>query len=196
MIYNDQNYNWSQNVLACGDNCDNQLSHVCQFDNVNDCTNQDFDTVLETFYQKTDQGNGVSDIITEQILTQEQPNYNRRVVVAPTEKGKFVNYEKVNRIIETRSKITQEFREAETRKKLKDCQKIPVRNYQHQGNYIAGDKIWFQHNEGNAWHGPAEVVHQKGNTIFAYSNGEMRKVAMCRAKPYELIERKEEEKKS
>merc|ERR1712177_19798 len=88
----------------------------------------------------------------------------------------------------------QEFREAETRKKLKDCRKIPVRNYQHQGNYIAGDIIWFQHNEGNAWHGPADVVYQKGNTIFAYYNGEMRKVAMCRAKPYELIERTEEEK--
>merc|ERR1712002_1362052 len=87
-----------ENVLPCGDNCDNQLSHVCQFDNVNDCTNEDFDTVLETFYQKTDQGNGVSDIIAEQILTQEQPNYNRRVVVAPTEKGKFVNYEEVNDI--------------------------------------------------------------------------------------------------
>ena len=103
--------------------------------------------------------------------------------------------EAVNRIMETRLKVTQEFREAETRKKLKDCQKIPVRTYQHQGNYIAGDKIWFQHNEGNAWHGPAEVVHQKGNTIFAYFNGEMRKVAMCRAKPYELVERIEGETK-
>merc|ERR1712240_136486 len=57
-------------------------------------------TVLETFYQKTDQGNGVSDIIAEQKLTQEQPNYNRKVVVAPTEKGKFVNYEEVNDIEE------------------------------------------------------------------------------------------------
>merc|ERR1712029_1040292 len=56
-------------------------------------------------------------------------------------------------------------------------------------------KIWFQHNEGNAWHGPAEVVYQKGNTIFAYFNGEMRKVAMCRAKPYELVERIEGETK-
>merc|ERR1711954_505898 len=94
-----------------------------------------------------------------------------------------------------RSKVTQEFREAETRTKLKDCQKIPVRTYQHQGNYIAEDKIWFQHNEGNAWHGPAEVVHQKGNTIFAYFNGEMRKVAMCKAKPYNLVERIEGETK-
>merc|ERR1712098_895171 len=103
--------------------------------------------------------------------------------------------EAVNRIMETRLKVTQEFREAETRKKLKDCQKIPARTYQHQGNYIAGDKIWFQHNEGNAWHGPAEVINQKGNSILAYFNGEMQKVAMCRAKPYELIERTQEEAK-
>merc|ERR1712115_526513 len=33
-------------------------------------------------------------------------------------------------------------------------------------------------------------------TIFAYYNGELRKVAMCKAKPYELIERTEEEKDS
>merc|ERR1711867_338439 len=85
---------------AWGDNCDNQLTHVCQFDNVNDCTNEDFDTVLETFYQKTEKGNGVSDIIAEQILTQEQPNYIIKLVVAPTEKGKFVNYEEVNDIEE------------------------------------------------------------------------------------------------
>merc|ERR1712177_192147 len=88
------------NVVACGDNCDNQLTHVCQFDNENECINEDFDTVLETFYQKTDQGNGVSDIIAEQIISQEQPNYNRKVVVAPTEKGKFVNYEEINDIEE------------------------------------------------------------------------------------------------
>merc|ERR1712215_660748 len=88
--------NDDDNVVACGDNCDNQLTHVCQFDNENECTNEQFDTVLETFYQKTDEGKGVSDIIAEQIISQEQPNYNRKVVVAPTEKGKFVNYEEVN----------------------------------------------------------------------------------------------------
>ena len=102
--------------------------------------------------------------------------------------------EAVNRIMETRHKVMKEFREAETRKKLNDCQGIRVRNYQHQGKYIAGDKIWFQHNEGNAWHGPADVVYHKGNYIFAYYNGELRKVAMCTAKPYELKERTEEEK--
>merc|ERR1712208_204171 len=69
-INKDKNETYNRNVISHCDDCDNQLSHVCQFDNVNDCTNEDFDTVLETFYQKTDQGNGVSDIIAEQILIQ------------------------------------------------------------------------------------------------------------------------------
>merc|ERR1712115_586844 len=97
--------------------------------------------------------------------------------------------EAVNRIMETRHKVTKEFREAETRKKLKDCQGIRVRNFQHQGNYIAGDKIWFQYKDGNAWHGPAEVIYQKGNSILIYSNRDVKKVAACRAKPYDLKER-------
>merc|ERR1712082_553760 len=86
---------------------------------------------------------------------------------------------KVNdKIMENWSKITQLFREAEPRKRLKDYQKIPIRT---------GDKIEFQHND--ARHDPAETVNQKGNTILAYFNEEMRKVAMCRTKPHEQIER-------
>ena len=70
---------------------------------------------------------------------------------------------KVNdKIMETRSKITQLFREAEPKKRLKDYQKIPIRT---------GDKIEFQHND--ARHDPAETVNQKGNTILAYFNEEM-----------------------
>merc|ERR1711895_281122 len=71
---------------------------------------------------------------------------------------------------------------------------IRVRNYQHQGNYIARDKIWYQYKDGNAWHGPAEVIYKKGNFVFIHSNGNVKKVATCRAKPYHLKERTEEEK--
>merc|ERR1712115_665392 len=86
---------------------------------------------------------------------------------------------KVNeKIMETKNKITQLFREAEPRKRLKDYQKIPIRT---------GDKIGCQHND--AWHNPAETINQKDNTILAYFNEEMRKVAMCRTKPHEQTER-------
>merc|ERR1711905_100034 len=40
--------------------------------------------------KKTDNGNGVSDVIAEQIVT----NFgNEKVIVAPTDAGKFMNYE-------------------------------------------------------------------------------------------------------
>ena len=45
-----------------------------------------------------------------------------------------------------------------------------------------------------AWHGPGEVIYQKGNIVFIHSNGDVKKVAPCRAKPYEIKERKEESK--
>merc|ERR1711873_74570 len=58
--------------------------------------------------------------------------------------------EAVNRIMETIHNVTKEFREAKTKTKLKDCQGIRVRSYQHQGNYIARDKVWYQYKVGNA----------------------------------------------
>merc|ERR1711867_5586 len=100
--------------------------------------------------------------------------------------------EAVNKIMETIHKVTKEFREAETKVKLKDCQGIRVRSYQHQGNYIAGYKVWYQYKDGNAWHGPAEVIYQKGNAVYIHSNGDLKKVAACKIKPYELKERTEE----
>merc|ERR1711895_363466 len=106
----------------------------------------------------------------------------------------LIDAEEVRKIMETIHKVTKEFREAETKVKLKDCQGIRVRNYQHQGKYIAGDKIWYQYKDGNAWHGPAEVIYQKGNSVFIHSNGDVRKIAACKAKPYDLKERTEEEK--
>merc|ERR1711905_74413 len=78
--------------------------------------------------------------------------------------------------------------------KLKECQEVRVRSYQHQKNYVKGDKVWYQYKDGNAWYGPGEVIYQKGNTVFMHSNGDVKKVAVCKVKPYELIERNEEEK--
>ena len=97
--------------------------------------------------------------------------------------------EAVRRIMEMIQKTTTEFREAEMKTKLKDCQNIRVRSYQHQGNYVEGDKIWFQYKDTSAWHGPASVIYQKGNTVFVHCNRQVVKVAACKAKPYELRER-------
>merc|ERR1712240_366210 len=102
--------------------------------------------------------------------------------------------EVVRKIRQTINKVTKEFREAETKMKLKECQGVRVRSYQHQSNYVRGDKVWYQYKDGNAWHGPGEVIYQKGNIVFLHSNGDVKKVAACKVKPYELIERNEEKK--
>ena len=102
--------------------------------------------------------------------------------------------EAVRKIMETIHKVTKEFREAETKTKLRECQGIRTRSYQHQDNYIQGDKVWFQYKDGLAWHGPREVIYQKGNAVFIHSNGYVKKVAACQVKPYELKKRKEESK--
>ena len=96
--------------------------------------------------------------------------------------------------METIQKTTMEFREAEMKTKLKKCQGIRTRSYQHQGTFIEGDKVWYQYKDGSAWHGPASVICQRGNTVFIHSNGEVRKVASCKVKPCELRERDAEKR--
>ena len=39
-----------------------------------------------------------------------------------------------------------------------------------------------------------EVIYQKGNAVFIHSNGDEKKVAACKIKPYELQERIGEKK--
>merc|ERR1712089_84979 len=73
---------------------------------------------------------------------------------------------------------------------------IRVRNFQHQGNYIAGDKVWYQYKDGNAWLGPAEVIYQKVNAVIIHSNGDVKKVAACKVKPYDLKERTDKEEEA
>ena len=36
------------------------------------------------------------------------------------------------------------------RKKLKDCQGIRVQAYQHMRDYVEGDKVWYQPQNGNS----------------------------------------------
>merc|ERR1712240_441528 len=102
--------------------------------------------------------------------------------------------EAVRKIMETIHKVTREFREAETKVRFRECQGIRTRSYQHQDNYVQGDKVWFQYKDGLAWHGAGEVIYHKGNAVFIHSNGDVKKVAACKVKSYELKERKEESK--
>ena len=59
------------------------------------------------------------------------------------------------------------------RKKLRDCQDVCVHKYQHHGNYMEGDKVWFQPLNGNAWIGLALVVTQRGQSAYLHTHGDL-----------------------
>ena len=83
--------------------------------------------------------------------------------------------------------ITSEFRESDMRKKLKDCQNLRVRDYQHRRDYVEGDKVWFQPLNGNVCIRPALVVTQRGQSVYLHTLGDLKKIAACRVKPFELV---------
>ena len=53
------------------------------------------------------------------------------------------------------------------RRKLKECQGIRTQAYQHIGDYVEGDKVWYQPTNGNSWFGCA-AVFAKQDRVFGY----------------------------
>ena len=90
--------------------------------------------------------------------------------------------------MELLAQTTQEFREADMRKKLKECQGLWTQAYQHMKDYIEGDKVWYHLLNSNSWLGPASVLCQRGQSVWIHTNGDIKKVAACKVKPFELIE--------
>ena len=66
--------------------------------------------------------------------------------------------EAVQRTIETLNRITSEFCEADMRRKLKECQGIRTQAYKHIGDYVEGDKVWYQPMNDNSCHGEIFLV--------------------------------------
>ena len=88
--------------------------------------------------------------------------------------------EALQQTVEILSRTVAEFREADMRRKLKECQSKRVMTYQHLGNYKQGDKVWYQPQNGNAWLGPAAVRCQRGLSVWLHSQGDVKKVAADR----------------
>ena len=74
------------------------------------------------------------------------------------------------------------------RKKLKECQGLRTRAYQHIRDYVEGDRVWYQPLNGTSWLGPASVLCQRGQSVWVHTNGDIKKVAACKTKPYELLD--------
>ena len=81
------------------------------------------------------------------------------------------------------------------RRKLKECQGIRTQGYQHIGHYVEGDRVWYQPMNGNSQLGPTAVLCQRGQSVWLHTNGDIKKAAACKVKPYELIDRESDEYK-
>ena len=45
----------------------------------------------------------------------------------------------------------------------------------------------YQYQDSNAWMGPEVMISHKHNTVRIHTNGDIKKVAACRVKPYGFI---------
>ena len=48
--------------------------------------------------------------------------------------------------------------------------------------------MWYQPVNGNSWMGPASVLCHRGPSVWLHTIGDIKKVAACNVKPYELID--------
>ena len=76
--------------------------------------------------------------------------------------------EAVKKIMENLTKTIVEFREVDVKKKLKECQRVKVMAYQHQGPYKEGDKVWHQNKVSKSECAPAVVHCQKGPSGYIF----------------------------
>ena len=89
--------------------------------------------------------------------------------------------------MELLTQTTHKFREADMRRKLKEYQNLRTQAYQHLKPYVEGDRVWYQPLNGNSWLGPASLLCQRGQSVWIHTNGDIKKVAACKTKPYELL---------
>ena len=87
--------------------------------------------------------------------------------------------EAVQRTLENLTSVISEFREADMRQKLQDCQRFHTQTYNHTRGFLEGDKVWFQPLNGNSWLGPAAVICQRGQSVWLHTHGDVKKVTVC-----------------
>ena len=88
-------------------------------------------------------------------------------------------------------KVRVLYRQADANRRLKDAEKARVQPYNDQ-KYSPGDLIMFLDKE-DQWNGPGEVQGTESQTIFVTHNGNLKKVASCRSRPW-FVDSDEEEK--
>ena len=74
--------------------------------------------------------------------------------------------------------MTKEFRTAEFTKKLRKAKDTRLKGYKDV-IIKEGDLVFYQHEGKTAWLGPEKVFTVQKNSIFIFSNGNIRKIPRC-----------------
>ena len=85
--------------------------------------------------------------------------------------------------------IMKEFREQEFSRKLDIASKTRSRGYEDE-IVKEEDLVFYQVEKKKAWLGPVKIFAIKGNSVFLFANGSMRKIPRCNVK---LCKKREEE---
>ena len=88
----------------------------------------------------------------------------------------------VRQLMEDHFRVQAEYRKAEMRRKLAECQSAAVREYKKREPYQPGDKIYYMINDTKNW-AKGEVAFHKHGTVHVYAMGQLIKVAENRVKP-------------
>ncbi len=64
---------------------------------------------------------------------------------------------------------------------------MKTQSYQQIRDYVEGNRVWYQPLNGTSWLGPASVLCQRGQSVWVHTNGDIKKVAACKTKSYELL---------
>ena len=91
--------------------------------------------------------------------------------------------EAVQKIMERHQEFIKRFREQEYSDKLKKAARLRASEINNHF-YNEGDEVLYQEKDKKAWLGPVRVFCQKGREVYLFTNGNIRKVASCKVKPF------------
>ena len=108
--------------------------------------------------------------------------------------------EAVQKIMERHHDFIKKFREVEYSEKIKKAASVRT-GVMNNRFYEEGDEVFYQEKDKNAWLGPVKVFCQRGREVYIFANGNIKKIHVCKVKPFnrdvsidveEVDEKKEE----
>jgi hypothetical protein len=54
------------------------------------------------------------------------------------------------------------------------------------GQFQEEDLVFYQNRNKKAWRGPVHVFNQRGDNVFVWANGDIKKVAKCKVKMFKI----------